>query len=160
MDGTRFDQLTRTLAQGTSRRRVLQGLAGTVAGVIAGRRVAPVDAACPPGQVARRGVCVCKTTGRPSAAEGCPCASGEGRCDGVCTKTPCACLPSVCPKPGVCRKGTCCQPQTTCGAGQCGLIDNGCGKTLDCGLCCTPVCDGRVCGDDGCGDSCGTCGEG
>ena len=24
--------------------------------------------------------------------------------------------------------------------------------------CCVPICTGRVCGDDGCGGSCGTCG--
>ncbi|MBW2256492.1 MAG: helix-hairpin-helix domain-containing protein, partial [Deltaproteobacteria bacterium] len=29
-----------------------------------------------------------------------------------------------------------------------------------CGGSCTPVCDGRACGDDGCGDSCGTCATG
>lgn len=31
--------------------------------------------------------------------------------------------------------------------------------TLDLG-CCTPNCDGKTCGDDGCGSSCGTCGDG
>jgi hypothetical protein len=37
------------------------------------------------------------------------------------------------------------------------LLAAGCG---DGGESCTPECEGRVCGDDGCGGSCGECGDG
>lgn len=45
----------------------------------------------------------------------------------------------------------------------CGACGNACaaGETCQGGVCtgsCTPSCDGRQCGDDGCGGSCGQCG--
>lgn len=47
----------------------------------------------------------------------------------------------------------------------CGACGNTCGSAQACvaGACrdaCTPTCDGKVCGDDGCGGSCGQCGGG
>jgi hypothetical protein len=69
------------------------------------------------------------------------------------------------------QDGTVCGPQTCAGQGaQCGSISDGCGGTLDCGLCdwdesctnhvcvCEPYCGSHQCGSDGCGGSCGTCG--
>ncbi|MGM0576650.1 MAG: hypothetical protein ACQEXJ_13055 [Myxococcota bacterium] len=64
---------------------------------------------------------------------------------------------------------------TTCDAegANCGVVDDGCGGTMSCGLCsplnecggggtpnvcgCTPDCEGKSCGGDGCGGKCGTC---
>ena len=62
-----------------------------------------------------------------------------------------------------------CTPQSdeiTCGVWICGSRENNCGTIVDCGACasgtcgegvcvgCTPVCDGKECGDDGCGSEC------
>ena len=78
---------------------------------------------------------------------------------------------SVCPNTKTCAPDcTCppCLPRTCVPGTDCGVIDNGCGGTVDCGACtppatcvmeacCTPDCAGSECGDDGCGGSCGTC---
>ncbi len=73
-----------------------------------------------------------------------------------------------------------CKPNKTCAdyPDNCGAaLDDGCVGTIDCsnacsaelvclaGQCvspaeCIPACEGKVCGDDGCGGSCGTCEEG
>ena len=55
------------------------------------------------------------------------------------------------PRPG--KPGKKCKP-ATCQPGQCGLVDDGCGGTLDCGVCCTPAtCQPGQCGlvPDDCG---------
>jgi len=71
-------------------------------------------------------------------------------------------------QPLLCPGETC---TDTCGARECGVVcgqacgsnDGGCpsGQVCsDAGTCetCTPQCDGKTCGEDGCGGSCGTCG--
>jgi hypothetical protein len=65
-----------------------------------------------------------------------------------------------------------CVPWTCADLGaRCGQVADGCGQTIPCGVCqpgwtcagnqctCTPACGLRVCGDDGCGGSCGACGQ-
>ncbi len=92
------------------------------------------------------------------------------------------CLPSGTEKPGeTCRKcdpttdktdwsskqdGTPCGSKAECQKGTCTCLNEKCGETCcDAGqvcngnACCTPNCDGTLCGDDGCGGSC-ACGEG
>jgi uncharacterized protein YndB with AHSA1/START domain len=83
MDGARFDRLTRALAViGPSRRRLV---AGALAAVGLGGGMRTVEAACPPGQVSRRGVgCICRRTGRPPVNGVCPCPDGRPPCGDVC----------------------------------------------------------------------------
>ncbi|HET8522980.1 MAG TPA: hypothetical protein VFL82_07090, partial [Thermomicrobiales bacterium] len=96
MDGQRFDELTRQLARGVSRRRVLKGLAGGAAGALAALRGrAPVGAV----RQASCGNVVC--TGQPEVCnDGCVCcvfSNGNSRCmpDNQCQRlngdveTPC-----------------------------------------------------------------------
>ncbi len=67
---------------------------------------------------------------------------------------------------------TTCVPKTCAGNAECGTLSDGCGGELDCGFCvfqsdacennvcvCQPSCSFRDCGSDGCGGSCGTCGQ-
>src|SRR4051794_5009512 len=61
MDGSRFDDLTRSLGKGVSRRTLLRGLAGGFAGVIAGA-VARTGS----GALAQE-LTICHTTGDPNA---------------------------------------------------------------------------------------------
>lgn len=54
----------------------------------------------------------------------------------------------------------CCEPDF-CGPGDCGVIDDGCGGTIDCGAC--PVCGDGVCGSGEpltCPSDCTVCGDG
>jgi hypothetical protein len=117
MDGHRFDDLTRALVDGRTRRGFLAGLAALAAG-LAGARVAA--ATCPPGRVVRRGVgCVCRSTGRPPVGGVCPCPRGQTDIgDGL------GCLQ--------CRSAAECPPPLdTCGEAVC--VDGVCGvkKTCD-----------------------------
>lgn len=112
---------------------------------------------------------------------------GSCRCDPACpacqrcdpASRSCVADPTqtgeACGSPGqVCTAaGDCvCQPTTCQVAGKnCGLLPDGCGQELDCGLCpypsqpchdnrcgpCDPQCDGQACGaEDGCGGVCQT----
>lgn len=86
---------------------------------------------------------------------------GDDGCGGTC---------GVCKDHHQCEEGTCIY-QPWCGDGNCDTgtnedcesCPNDCGCQGDdvCYLksCCTPDCDGKNCGDDGCGDQCGTCVE-
>jgi hypothetical protein len=69
---------------------------------------------------------------------------------------------------GQCQStGPVCPRDAACGARRCGLdpvCNTSCGSctppqtcTADGRCICVPRCDGRVCGDDGCGGSCGSC---
>jgi hypothetical protein len=139
MEHWRFDALTRRLATAASRRSLLAGIASALAALVA---PGGTNAACPPDQVARRGPgCVCKTTGRPPTANGCPCPRGQVRCpaDGSCRRccddADCAagwCDGSACRAPrstgapcdrdGQCASDFCCA-EGTCGIGQGGSCD-------------------------------------
>ena len=46
-----------------------------------------------------------------------------------------------------------------CGDGVCGSGETEENCPEDCAVVCTPNCEGKVCGDDGCGGSCGTCSD-
>ena len=73
--------------------------------------------------------------------------------------------PVVCPGGGLCAGGICCPYSEICSQAECGP---GCGQ-LTCGECflpeeciggvcaCLPDCQGKECGDDGCGGLCGYC---
>lgn len=141
MDGSRFDDLARSIAGAgggrTSRRGLLGGLAGLAAGVLGIGRAGAIT--CPSGQYANAaGVCVCKTTGRQPDATGCPCAAGQTKCNGVCVSLSndaanCGACGVSCPPPaagtctgqGICRSGSCYYPPLPAGtvcrqaAGQC-----------------------------------------
>src|SRR5215217_6954195 len=91
MDGDRFDRITRSLASGASRRRVLKGIAGGIAAgfaAVAGRR----EEAEAQVTQAQCGNVVCAAN--PGAcADGCVCcvfSNGNSRCmpPGNCTGTP------------------------------------------------------------------------
>jgi len=110
MDGDRFDDLTRTLASGRSRRSMVRGIMGTaIGGLLAAVGIADVEA-----KPETRGPCKAPNT---------KCGMGKGA---VC-----------CTSSEVCRDGACCTPEdaaTTCD-GQCGMVTNNCGQEIDCGLC-------------------------
>ncbi len=84
-------------------------------------------------------------------------------CNGICCASDELCEADVCTK---------CVPEdaaVTCDQKQCGQSTNNCGAAIECGTCaenencvdslceCVPACDGKACGDDGCGGQCGTC---
>jgi len=86
-----------------------------------------------------------------------PC-SNNNQCDG--------CVLHPCPVPGICQAGVSCsawgpnENQRSCtytnkpAGTPCGTNGQVCTSS---GTCCTPNCAGKVCGDDSCGGSCGTC---
>jgi hypothetical protein len=115
MDGSRFDHLARSLA-GTSRRGLIGGLLGIGAG-LAGFGAAEAQS-CPPGQVARRGQCVCRTTGRPPVG---------GACPGFCGPALNYCAPDGDEHIGVCGRG----PDCICSQTSAGLVCH----HLDCAVC-------------------------
>jgi hypothetical protein len=160
MDGSRFDDLARSLACGTSRRGVLAVLLGLGAG-LAG--VAAGAAACPPGQVSRRGQCLCKLTGRPPLNGACPCPDGQTDTgDGWGCLACRSVLECPSPRPDSCQGPAVCRPDGTCGIvevahGQPGACLGG---RVCCGGACTPLgtdADCAACGDAclGTGESCG-----
>ena len=70
---------------------------------------------------------------------------GDNGCSGTCGK---------CGNNAICsNKGKCICPNEGCMGVCCGYAQV-CGAN---GKCCTPDCDGRVCGNNGCGGSCGLC---
>jgi hypothetical protein len=124
MDPTRFDTLTKRLAtEGFSRRRMLRGLGGGLAGAAlaaVGLRQASADNLCKPSGYLPQSKC-------NKDAQCC-----SGRCAGgqCCTPTTCAAAGK-----------------------NCGTIPDGCGGTLNCGSCssCAGQPTGAVCGAGGVG---------
>ena len=163
MDGSRFDDITRALATGTSRRRVLGALAAGLAVALGGRPAtrAQGNNDCTP---------FCTEVFRPGPARGkclSDAAHGEGLC-AQCSADPAAvCVGAggtVTCCPAGCCDGAACQPGTTddacgTGGGACaactgtGVTCGGGGVAGRCG--CTRDCDGK-CGGvaDGCGGFC------
>ncbi len=91
MDGNRFDALTRSLSNETSRRRVLKGLLGGAAGgalSLAGLRRAgathgrPAGATCIRNEHCASGLCDPQT-------RRCTCPGGTTACGGTCVSTAC-----------------------------------------------------------------------
>ncbi len=70
------------------------------------------------------------------------CSEGGTTCAATCDGT-------------TCGAATCCD--RTCCGDECCVDGQAC---VDHSWCCTPRCEGRVCGDDGCGGSCGGCAPG
>lgn len=94
---------------------------------------------CGPGQVCVGGdyCCLPKCDGKECGDNGC-----GGTC-GTCTFTNAQCVEGACLCPGYTCPGGCCgDPKEVC--------------DLE-GECCLPQCDGKECGDDGCGAICGNC---
>ena len=58
-----------------------------------------------------------------------------------------------------CEEGSC-DWEDRLGDGTCDDVFNCAELDYDGGDCCLPACEGKACGDDGCGDVCGTCGDG
>lgn len=130
------------------------------------------------GFTCQSGVCVCTPAcnGRVCGSDGCGGSCGDCLMNSVCIASTgqCQCIPSCDDRQcgldgcggscGTCPVGQMCIGEAYCGCEgftyQCG--NNCCDFTQNCyqGRCCLPVCDGKVCGDDGCGGTCGTCGDG
>ena len=100
------------------------------------------------------GQCVC-----PPTCAGNEC--GDDGCGGSCGE----CIPgTMCNEEGMCQTNCdwwcqdkeCGNPQGDC---ECGICE-GCGVECADGLCVFAGCKGKQCGGDGCGGSCGECGEG
>ncbi len=160
MDGSRFDQLTRSLGRGGNRRAFLKGLLGSagLAATDAGLRNSPVEAAtrstptpkpitCPGKQTWNGSMCVCpddQTVCGPDC-----CLPGQSVCcDNACCSGECY-GEELCCEVGfsVCHNTSCCSPGDAC---------------LENGSCCTPkTCASEPpgslfdCGpnSDGCGGS-------
>jgi hypothetical protein len=124
-----------------TRRAMLRGLAGALAGVT-------LTAA--EGQAKREG-------------SGCP--EGSQKCRGECLTADafqtdpgnCGSCGTRCGKCEVCSGGACVPDGDPC----CGVRCNG-RSVCQGGVCvstCAPRCNGKTCGDDGCGGSCGACGS-
>ncbi len=171
MDHGKFDDLTRTLALGKSRRTVIKGFFGGVVGAIAvaGRPAYGAlaqDVACNDATPCAQGICcagICRDIecciDNPDPNETCPVGTScfEGVCDDVpCTDDAgCAAVGGMCCG-GFCRDIECCidnpDPNatcpegTTCFEGQCDspCEIQGCGD----GLCCCE--DGKRCSADCC----------
>ena len=172
MDGHRFDELTRRFARSASRRGILKGLAGGLAGAVGlgavGRRApaaaqpAPcthgrpctVTAQCCPTEVCGAGG-VCQPgpgTGRASCvAAGCP-PSGDPCQTYVCNRAAGACdLENVaddtpCGLGSACCAGNCTSLTTNQDCGACGAPCTGANKTCTAaGQCvCTNSCPGHL----------------
>ncbi len=158
MDQQRFDDLTRALATGTSRRRMLRGLTGGVLGGVlglAGLQEASaacrvIDQKCDANNPCCKGAkcanrhCVCKTAAGYEA-----CLGPGSRCINTNTdEAHCGACFTPCPPTATCVDGACvCPNGTTPCNGQCvnTLTDeNNCGS---CGYICP---DRGVCAEGGC----------
>lgn len=178
MDGSRFDQLTKTLAHGTSRRRMLQGLAGALTGALAASRLAATEAACPAGSVpAAGGRCLCKNSGRPPVNGSCTsgagpsgCGAGQMLCGTTCVDASsdpnnCGTCSHVCAPTNnatsvLCRAGACWVAACAPGFADCNATGfDGCetqlGTNANCGRC-GDACSGfNICGGGGTPGVCG-----
>ena len=157
MDGSRFDDLARALGHGISRRKLLRGLAGGVAGALAGGALTRKDASA-------RSLTICHATGNPNApyesltiqqaefslharhgdylrveccADG-DCPNQYGECGhGVCQNGYCAQLPAEAGTP--CDDGLACSANAVCdGAFTCLGTSVVCAETEN--PCTTSVC--------------------
>lgn len=172
MDGNRFDDFTRALGAGRSRRSALKLLGGAVASGAALRRggahAADKTTIChKPGTPAQKSMDVASAAvgghlghGDYVNASGC-CPSGVPVCVDAAGNGSC------CPAPSRClADGTCCTPMTCAAEGKnCGFIPDLCGEQLDCGTCDSNAC--LTCTDNTCETTCtapasccgnGTCG--
>ncbi len=164
MDSERFDQITRALAAGTSRRRVLRGLTGGVLGTLAGALGLRQAEAGPPPKHCKFQDYACRFNTNCCSLNCCNrvcCGEGQACVGGQCVAA--ACTPTTCTALGLecgtapngcdgtlacgtctgtgesCINGQCvCTAEpltTTCGTRQCGTATNNCGQTVTCGSC-------------------------
>jgi hypothetical protein len=95
-------------------------------------------------------VCEPQCEGKVCGDDGCE--GSCGVCDaGECVEGQCVVAPEC--GNGTIEEGETCEADADCGDGE---ICTDCA----CVAGCVPACDGKECGDDGCGGSCGECGEG
>ncbi|CAA9551503.1 MAG: conserved hypothetical protein with Kelch motif [uncultured Thermomicrobiales bacterium] len=144
MDGQRFDDLTRALAAGTSRRRVLKGLLGGIGGgalALAGAtkgdaaRLRPLGANCNRDDKCASGVC-------DLATKHCACPPGQVACSHGCVDSASFQTdPANCGGCGrVCLSGVC--TGGVCGAGPSAVLGASCSGGGECasGSCVDGVC--------------------
>jgi len=140
MDGSKFDNLARALGQGTSRRAMLRGLAGGVAGILAGGALTHQSAGA-----AGRDLVICHATGDSSAPYQTmtipQTEMNQHARHGDFVRVEC-CTDSDCPDQsgecgqGSCQSGYCIQQPlaagTTCGGGQSCLTSGVCDGAFTC----------------------------
>ncbi len=162
MDGQQFDELTRALATGRSRRAVLRSLLGGVGAGALALLGGPAHAApqlkrngrrCKSSSQCASGYCDPATqqcmTCKPLTA--CPfgqnCGSVPDGCDGMVSCGSCT-DPETCGGGGT--AGVCgCTGRTSCTPEECGDVDDGCGGLLSCPPCvvdCAIAPEGTHCG--------------
>lgn len=144
MDGQRFDQLTKALAAGATRRRLIKGIAGGAVGALAGvfgtKRAETVLAAplCPGGGGPDNKICHC-----PPGQDGgnCQTTGNGGGHEGTGHEFDCCCLSGGAPNPlCICPTATtnCCKPAGT----SCSSNAHCC---ADAPNCCQGVCQAAPC---------------
>lgn len=171
MDGNRFDQITRRLASGESRRSFLKQSAASLAAVAGLGKVAsagaarrptptPIPIRCPGSQVPSGNECVCLSGTKCGPA---CCEAGSQCCDNACCQGTCYGEELCCPTGQLVCNGACLAP------GQC-CVDSDCGPDYACSgnqCVCVPSTScataGLNCGSftDDCGGAydCGTCAQ-
>jgi hypothetical protein len=174
MDGRRFDQLIRTLENGSSRRKLVTLLGGGALAAVFGRfGVEVTEAACVKagkkcgngkkccsGAACKGGTCKCKS-GQPPCGVACG-KAGETCANGQCQQ-PITCPPGQTDRDGVCRDlktdeancgacGNACKAEEECiGGGSCACRF----PHVECGDACCPL--GQVCFKGKCTVDQGSC---
>ena len=154
MDGRRFDEVTRLLGRGTTRRRVVAaalGLAaiaadGGVAGAVPVRRATcrAISAGCTRGSQCCSGHCDTRRQTPRNQRNRCACPEGDTLCAGACVDTEtdaahCGACGVACNSLEICVDGDCtcaeaCGEGEVCVSGACMCGDGpGCGEGLSCG---------------------------
>ncbi len=153
MDNKAFDDLTRAVATGLSRRAALRAIGGLAVSMTAVRGKAT--------QAARDArVQICHSTGSPGnsriiiTVDQTSVAMHLDHGDWLLDAGTQCCGDDDCGSTDYCRAGTCCK--SACSPGECGQAGDGCGGLIDCDHpCCAPrtTCSPDECGiaDDGCG---------
>ena len=155
MDGNKFDQLTRSLASGLSRRQMIKGLAGGAAGALG----ALVGARHEAGAEACREIRYPCEGGQECCPNlGCVAASFEGQSERCCPPGQSGCGLECCPIGSCCQSGNqqiCLTAGQCCTAATCPTPSNPCSTAGVCGE--ANIADGTAC-DDGnactSGDTC------
>ncbi len=165
MDERRFDAIARKLALASNRRRVLRGLLG-IGGIAAATSFDRAEAARRPTPTPRPVRCPGSQTWNGSV---CACADGKESCGAeCCTPGVSECCDNACCVGSCYGDGRCCPASSIVCNGQCRdwdcCTDDDCPTGSHCHpeshVCqCEPDCTGKTCGDDGCGESCGSCPE-